>query len=328
MGKLNLNAVQQKNEELRQGGGNNYGFDKLETGKNIRRILPPKGDREVFWSEGFMHYSLGADGKTAVTCLSTFNKRCPICDYLDSIQGSKNKDDQEMIKNCKKTKRIFVSVLNRDSQDEEEKPLVLGIGKSILQGITDAICDPDYGDITDFETGRDITITKSGSGLNTSYSVLPKPKESIASESYSEEELDELIPDLDSLFVEKSVEELEAILRGETYNEEDESGDDEELDYDEMNLDDLKYLCKDRGIKVPAGAKRNKLVQLLIEYDEAADDEEDEEEPPRRKGGRGAVNPPEEDESDDEEDSGEDDDENDDLIRNVRKNIRNKAGKK
>lgn len=330
MGKLNLGAVQQKNAELQQSGnGGNYGFDKLESGKNVRRILPPKGDREVFWSEGFMHYSLGADGKTAVTCLSTFDKKCPICEYLESIQNSKNKDDQEMIKSCRKTKRIFIAVLNRDSQDEEEKPLVLGIGKSILKGITDCICDPDYGDITDFETGRDITITKSGTGMQTSYTVLPKPKSIIASDSYSPEELDELIPDLDSLFVEKSPEELEAILNGEEYGEEEES-DDDELDYDEMSLDDLKYLCKDRGIRVPAGAKRSKLVQLLIEYDESGEDEEDEEEQPApkgRKGAKGAMNPPEEDDDEDESDE-EEDDENDDLIKNVRKNIRNKSGKK
>lgn len=328
MGKLNLEAVQQKNTELQQsGGGNNYGFDKLDSGKNVRRILPPKGDKEVFWSEGFMHYSLGAEGKTAVTCLETFGKKCPICEYLESIQSSKNKDDQEMIKNCRKTKRIFIAVLNRDSQEEEEKPLVLGIGKSILKGITDCICDPDYGDITDFETGRDITITKSGTGLNTSYSVLPKPKESIATDTYSDEELDELIPDLDSLFVEKSPEELEAILNGEEYGDE-AAEDDEALDYDEMSLDDLKYLCKDRGIRIPAGAKRAKLVQLLIASDEddAEDDDDDAEEEDTkkgRKGVRGAMNPPEND-----EESGDDDEENDDLIKNVRKNIRSKAGKK
>ena len=31
----------------------------------------------------------------------------------------------------------------------------------------------DYGDITDFEDGRDMTIKKSGTGLNTEYSTLP-----------------------------------------------------------------------------------------------------------------------------------------------------------
>lgn len=320
MGKLNLDAVQKKNEELQNTGGSNYGFDKLAAGKNVRRILPPKGDRDVFWSEGFMHYSLGAEGKTAVTCLSTFGKKCPICEYLDSIQSSKNKDDQEMIKNCRKVKRIFIAVLNRDSTDEEEKPMVLAVGKSVLKGITDCICDPDYGDITDFEDGRDVTITKSGTGLNTSYSVLPKPKQSIASEMYSPEEMDELIPDLDSLFVEKSVEELEAILNGEDYDADSEgSGDEDELDYDEMEMEDLLYLCEDRGIKVPRGAKRSKVIQLLVDDDaKSSDSEEDDGEDEMA----GAMNEPE----DDEEDG--DDEDNDSLIRDVRKNIRNKAGKK
>ena len=331
MGKLNLNAVQAKNDELQNTGGNNYGFDKLESGKNVRRILPPKGDKDIFWSEGFMHYSLGANGKTTVTCLDTFGKKCPICEYLDSIQSSKNKEDQEMVRNCRKTKRIFIAVLNRDSTDEDESPLILGIGKSVLKGITDAICDPDYGDITDFETGRDITITKSGTGLNTSYSVLPKPKETIASELYSEEELDEKIPDLDSLFVEKSPEELEAILKGEDYDEEDSEEEDDELDYDSMTLEDLKYLCKERGIRVGAGAKRGRLVQLLTAYDEEDSEEEeteDEEDEAPVKNSRKSSKRQASNEDSDEEDSEEEDDENDDLIKNVRRNIRSKAGKK
>ena len=53
MGKLNLNAMKAKQEEMQKGntGGSDFEFDKLNSGKNVRRILPPKGDKDVFYSE-------------------------------------------------------------------------------------------------------------------------------------------------------------------------------------------------------------------------------------------------------------------------------------
>lgn len=289
MGKVNMAAMESKREELknRGGGGSDFAYDKLEKGKNIRRILPPKGDSDVFYSEGYMHFSLGADGKTAVTCLSTFNKKCPICDHLASIKSSTLKEDKAMLKDCRKVKRVYISVLNRDDSSDEEVPKILPIGPMILKQIIEIICDPDYGDITDFNEGRDVTITKSGSGMETEYSTLAKPKTSITTESYTEEELDELLPDLDSMFVEKSAAELEAILNGEELEEtEEENSEDDDIDYEDMELDDLTYLCKERGITVPKNKlTKSKLIALLESYDEENEgtsdsEEEDSDKPP------------------------------------------------
>ena len=287
--------VRKAQEELKK-GSSDYGFDKLKDGKNVRRILPPKGDKTMFYSEGYVHFGLGPEGKDFATCSSTFGKKCAICEYLDSIKDSKSKEDKEFIQKARKTKRIYLNVLNRDSNDEEEKPVILPVGKMILKQIIDIICDPDYGDITDFESGRDVTITKSGKGMNTEYAVIAKPKETPASEQYSEEELDELLPDLDSLFTEKTEEQLTALLTGEVLDEDDddeevdddevddseEEDDEEELDekdYDEMELDDLKELCIERGIKLPSKLTKSKLITLLEmdeeEEEEDADDEDD-----------------------------------------------------
>jgi hypothetical protein len=323
MGKLDMSKIKSKQEELQKGSGG-YGYDKLKDGKNIRRILPPKGDSTVFYSEGFMHFGLGEDGKTAVACLDTFGKKCPICEYLDSIKDSKSKDEKEFAQRARKTKRIYINVLNRDSDDEDEKPVVLPIGKMILKQVIDVICDPDYGDITDFEAGRDITITRSGKGLNTEYSVIVKPKETVASEQYSEDEMDEMLPDLDTLFVEKSEAELMEILTGEEVDD-----DDEEQDYDEMDLDDLKYLCKQRGIRIPAKVTKFKLISLLEEDDEAAenadDDAEDEDTPPAKSGKKHQEQEDDEDEGDTENE----DDEEDDLMASVKNAVKKKhAGRK
>ena len=305
MGKLNLSKVSSKSADLKRSGNFSADYDKLEKGKNVRRILPPKGDKDVFWSEGYLHFGLGDDGKKTVTCLETYGegKKCPICQYVEELKKSKSKEDKQLADKIRRVKRTYIAVLNRDA--DEEKPLVLPVGQTIMKQVVDLICDPDYGDITDFNEGRDITITKSGSGLSTEYSVIAKPKTSIASEDFDEDELDEEIPDLDALFVKKTPDELQAILDGEDEDDkdsddEDDDDDDGELDYDELDLDDLEALCKERGIKLPPKSSKLKLITLLEKYDASEEDdddtEDDEEEAPSK------SKPSKDDDDDEDED--------------------------
>lgn len=276
---LDMSAIKSKREELQKGGGYNADFDKLEKGNNVRRILPPKGDKQVFWAEGYLHFGLGEDGKTTVTCLDTFDdgEPCPICAYVEELKKSRSKEDKKLADNIKKTKRTYIAVINRDA--DEEKPMVLSVGKTILQPIIDLICDPDYGDITDFHEGTDITIKKSGTGMNTEYTVTPKRNPSVACEDMTEEELQEALPDLDALFVRKSADELQAILDGEEYEGDDEEpeedGDDEPDDggYDDMTLDELIECCEERGLKMPPKVTKLKLINLLNDADEAEEEE-------------------------------------------------------
>lgn len=294
MGKLNMGAMKSKLEQENSNRGSGANFAKLENGKNIVRVLPPKGERDSFYEEGYMHFSLGDDGRQVATCPKTFDKNahCPICEYVDELRLSKNKSDKELADKISSRRRIYINALMRD--DEEETPKVLPIGVTILKGILEAICDPDYGDITDPEDGRDITINRKGQGLNTEYSVLPKPNTSVVSDEYTIDELEEEMADLDKLFKEVDEDQLlDLIGQGsdvdddEDYDDdnEDEEEEEEEGTYDDMELVELKKLCKARGIPLPAKVSRLKLITLL-EADDADtdagvdDDDEDEDEPP------------------------------------------------
>ena len=292
MGTVNLEALRAKRDSLTK-GESNYGFDKLEQGKNVRRVLFPKGSSDSFYSEGYVHFGLGAEGKKSVTCPKTFgeNKRCPICEYVESLKKSKDPEDAKLADRLRKTKRIYINVINRDSDDETIK--VLPIGRTIFKALIDVMCDPDYDDITKFDVGRDVTITRTGQGLKTEYSVLPKPKQSMTSETKTRDELDEEMPDLESLFKEKTYDELKAILNGEeeneSYTDEDELEEpkatksevdlnnlpfDKGQDYEDMSLDQLEALCKERGIKLPAKVTVAKLAMLLTMDDEDKEDAE------------------------------------------------------
>lgn len=284
MGKLNMEAMKAKlDSESRSGNYNNAEYDKLKQGKNVRRILWPKGDSDSFYSEGFLHFNLGEDGNTVVTCPKTFGskERCPICEYVEELQKSKNKEDAKLASKLKATRKIYVNTISRD--DDEETPKVLPIGVTVLKGLLEAICDPDYGDITDPDEGRDVTITRKGEGMKTEYSVLIKPKASIVSDDLSASEIEDEMTDLDSLFVKKSYEELQDVLNGESLEDDDDEEDEEDNDsYDDMSIDELVDICGDRDIKIPAKANKLKLVTLLNKYDREhnEDDEEDAEEEP------------------------------------------------
>lgn len=287
MGKLNMSALKNRLDAAESsGGGYNADYDKLQNGKNVRRVLWPKGDKEVPFSEGFLHFSLGADGKKVATCPKTFNEKnpCPICEYVAQLQKSKNKNDKKLADEIKAKRRIYINVLNRD--EEEETPKVLPIGVTILKGLLETMCDPDYGDITDPENGRDITITRKGQGLNTEYSVLPKPKASVFSEELEVDDVEEAMADLDALFIEKTYDELQAILDGEDDSDDDggsdDSDDEEDAGYDDMDIDELQALVKKRKLKMPAKVTRLTLISVLNKADaaaEAEEDEPDEEEP-------------------------------------------------
>lgn len=276
MGKLDMSVVQAAKAKM-ENRGNQIKYDKLTQGKNIRRILFPKGDNNSFYSEGFVHFAIG-EKKRTYTCPKTFDPRarCPICEASDRLRESKDKNDKQLGDAMRARKRAYVNVINRDSDNEIDEPIVLPVGATILKQLLGIICDPDYGDITDFDTGRDITIKRSGTGLNTEYDVLPKPNTSVASTTVSMEHLDNQMTDLNSLFKQSSYEELKAELYDEVPDEDEpvkpvKSSYKEESNYDNFSVDELIEECARRGINTPPEASRMKLVTLLLEDDTDGD---------------------------------------------------------
>jgi hypothetical protein len=81
--------------------------------------------------------------------------------------------------------RTFVPVIVRGEEGEGVR--FWGFGKTVYQEILGYIADPDYGDISDAETGRDIVVeVVSAEDSGTSYPVTTirvKPKETPLAES-------------------------------------------------------------------------------------------------------------------------------------------------
>lgn len=279
MGKLNMEAIQAAKVRLERQGGSGLAFDKLANGKNVRRILWPKGNKDLCYSEGYIHFGLGDDGKTSMVCRKTNDSKahCPVCEYISQLQMSKDKNDKKLAEAIKARKRVYLNVIDRDSDSDTDELKVLPVGLTIQKAIVAILCDPDYGDITDPVEGRDVTIKRTGQGLNTEYSVLPKPNASPASTTLTPEQIEEQMADLDAFWSIPSVEDMEKVIYGE-------DGDDDDYeprnrsgaaktatdndDYDDMELDELVALCEKRGIRMPEKISKLKLITLLTQADE------------------------------------------------------------
>jgi len=89
-----------------------------------------------------------------------------------------------MARKLEPTMRTYVPVLVRGKESEGVK--FWGFGKTVYQELLSFIADPDYGDITDLQSGRDITVeflTKEETGKNFPQTTIRvKPNQTAATE--------------------------------------------------------------------------------------------------------------------------------------------------
>lgn len=132
-----------------------------------------------FWHDFGAHFIKtpnSADKPEAVYICTekTFGKPCPVCDAIRKSIGVTDDDKMiEMLKKAHSAQRYLMNVLHLTGP-EPKKVQVLEVG----QGVFDSVCEliQEYGDITNVDNGIDIVIKREGTGLDTSYSVLPAAK--------------------------------------------------------------------------------------------------------------------------------------------------------
>lgn len=238
-----MSKIMARLEELNAPRGGSFDLDylNLKPGRNVIRILPPKGDN-FFAEETFVHYGVGKgennEKGTTVVCPTTHdeNAPCPVCELAKELKRlSKAKDDtyDKQYGELRRKKRIYYNAISREDDltqfekngegkwinkatGEEERPVkVLSTGIDVYKKLMGIIVDPEYGDITDEEEGLDVIITKSGTGRNTEYDVKTVRKESPIGFDVWEECLN----DLKILSKCKTYEEIENIVNGKNHKE-------------------------------------------------------------------------------------------------------------
>ena len=151
---MDLDAIKSRLNQLQNTQTN--AFWKPQPGKSQIRIVPYKFDKNNPFSELFFHYSL-VPNKTVLSPLS-YGRPDPVQQFADKLKSTGNKDEWIQGKRIEPKMRTFVPVVVRGEESEGVK--FWGFGKTVYQELLGIIADPDYGDISDATTGRDIVVER------------------------------------------------------------------------------------------------------------------------------------------------------------------------
>ncbi len=208
---LDFDAIRKKLNSLQGQNSRSTALWKPTEGKTIIRIVPWKERPDNPFVELYFHY-LGR--KTQMSPLTNGNPD-PIAEFADKLADTGAKEDWQHSRQFRPKLRTFVPVVVRGEEDKGVR--MWGFGKTVYEALLKVIADPDYGDITDVQAGRDIGIEftpQNKSDTNFAQTtVLVKPKETPLSpdaevlEGWLTEQ-----PDVSEIWDEPTYDELKSFL--------------------------------------------------------------------------------------------------------------------
>lgn len=175
------------------------------------RVLPFKDNDGQPLKERYFYYGIGKN--PGLLTPNQFGKRDPIQELINRLREEGTPESRELCKKLYPKMRAYAPVIVRG--EENLGPRLWAFGKGIYQDILNIILDEDYGDITDPIDGRDlkVVVTKPPGAQWAKTDVTPRVKTSVLSDDPKQAQTwIDSVPDLDSLFDEKSYEELSNIV--------------------------------------------------------------------------------------------------------------------
>jgi hypothetical protein len=214
---INLDAIRGRLNKLQNqstSGNASKALWKPTPGKHQIRLVPYKFNKDNPFIELFFHYNIN---NKSYLSPSSFGRPDPIVEFAEKLKRMGDKEDWKAAKKMEPKLRTFVPVLVRGEEGEGVR--FWGFGKTVYQEILGYIADPDYGDITDAESGRDIVVEiVSAEDSGTSYPVTTirvKPKETPLAET--QEKTTKFLNDqqnITDIYQELTYAELKSVLEG------------------------------------------------------------------------------------------------------------------
>jgi hypothetical protein len=210
-----MKAKLEASKNPKQGSQDNTKWRPSE-GDQTLRILPTV-DGDPF-KEYHFHYNVGKN--PGILCpKKNYGEHCPVCEFASALwkEGVEQNDDNAK-REAKKLfvrKRYFSPILVRG--EEEKGVRVWSYGKMAYETLLGLVLDPDYGDITDAETGTDIVLTYTVPGTPGSFpksQIKPRRRPSVlCDEGVADcQELIDSIPDISGIFNRLGSDEVQTLL--------------------------------------------------------------------------------------------------------------------
>ena len=150
---MDLNAIKNRLNQLQTTNNRTSNLWKPSPGTQIVRIVPYKFNADNPFIELYFHYDLG--GKNYLSPIS-FGRPDPIEEFAQKLKSTGSKDDYRLGKKIEAKMRTYAPVVVRGEESQGVK--FWGFGKTVYQELLSIIADPDYGDITDPVSGRDVSV--------------------------------------------------------------------------------------------------------------------------------------------------------------------------
>ncbi len=208
---LDFELIKKELEEAQRQAASDFWVPDL--GENLIRILPPR-DGKLFYRRFGVHYGLVGSGMELCPRLC-FTKPCPVCETVDALRKVGSSGAMELVRRLAVVERFMMNVIVLSADVKNVRQYLAP--KTVRLELLKVILDPDYGDITDLQTGRNVVIEKvQGSGGFANYVVRVKPNpvsvESLLGRKFTIEE----IPEFEEILLGRvrSYEELKYLLFG------------------------------------------------------------------------------------------------------------------
>ena len=209
---MDINSIRKRLTQLQTTNNRTSNLWKPQPGKQVIRVLPYKHNKDNPFIELFFHF--GLNNKTYLSPI-TFGRPDPIEEFASKLKTSGNREEYQMARKLEAKMRTFAPVIVRGEEGQGVK--FWGFGKTVYQELLSVIADPDYGDITDPISGRDVSVEfKTAEETGASFpktTIRVKPNQTPITEDKAQLEgiLDNQ-KDITELYQELSYEELTNVL--------------------------------------------------------------------------------------------------------------------
>ena len=211
---LDLDKMREKLNKLQNKNPGSDVFWRPQDGEQTLRIVPTKdGDPfKDFW----FHYNVG-NNPGFLSPKRNFGTQDPLDSFVRKLFNDGDEESIKMAKSLSARQRFFSPVLVRGEEDKGVR--IWGYGKQVYEKLLNLVLNPEYGDITDVESGTDLVI-KYGKPAGASFpqtTITPRRRSSplcddaVGGSERCAELLDN-IPEFDGLFTRKTSQEIQGML--------------------------------------------------------------------------------------------------------------------
>jgi hypothetical protein len=210
--------------------GNNADMCYLLAGSTLLRLLPAYSERGMFFRKIIRHRTRTASGTVIVACPASQDLPCGLCEKAQELKDTGDPIKMKFAKDNLKpqVKYLYNVVVYAAPADGQGKSKEFGkvyvmeggimVHRQIISLDTDAMLG--WADITNLNTGVNISIKRTGSNLDTKYEVLPTSAgrtdliADLQARGFDPNQLGEQVVNLDELYPAPPEEKIAEILAG------------------------------------------------------------------------------------------------------------------